>query len=181
MRNKSIKTQNIGSHRFLCAANISSVMSYVLAVTLSVMCIVIAFYAEDGYNQIGNAKFAVYRVNMLIGFSLFLALGAVHLLLFLWERQSRKLSLSITDSCVLAYLLFTTISVVSGGFYKDAMWGSFGWNMGWMSQLSFVLIYLALSRFGKYYQAILAVFCGSASVVFGIAILHRMLIDPIGF
>ncbi|MDE7247727.1 MAG: O-antigen ligase family protein, partial [Lachnospiraceae bacterium] len=181
MRNRVIKTQNMGLHRFFCAANISSAMSYILAVTLSVMCIVVAFYADDGYNQIGNAKFAVYRVTMLIGFSLFLVLRAVYLLLFLWEKPDQKRRLSITDGCVLAYLLFTTISVVSGGFYEDALWGSFGWNMGWMSQLSFVLIYLALSRFGKYYHAILAAFCGSAFVVFVIAILHRMLIDPIGF
>lgn len=181
MGNQVRKIQNITTSRFFSKSGIASGMAYVLAVTLSVMCVVVAFYAEDRYNQIGNAKFAVYRVTMLAGFSLFLLLGAVYLFLFLQEKQGRAMRLSVTDSCVLAYLLFSTISIVSGGFYEDVWWGSFGWNMGWMSQFSFVLIYLALSRFGIYYRAVLAVFCGSAFPVFLIAVLHRMLIDPIGF
>lgn len=181
MGGKVVKTKNITSNRIFCAAGIESVMAYLLAVTLSVMCIVVAFYAEDGYNQIGNAKFAVYKVTMIAGFSLFFVLGALYLFFLLWEKQGRKMKMSVTDGCVLLYLLFSTISIVSGGFYEAALWGSFGWNMGWISQFSFVIIYLALSRFGKYYRAVLAVFCGSAFFVFAIAVLHRMLIDPIGF
>lgn len=181
MGNRNKKDYNAAIFHFPSAAGISEAMAYVLAVTLSVMCVVIAFYAQDGYNQIGNAKFAVYKVTMLAGFSVFLVLGAIRAFLFLREKRKWKIKLSVTDGCVLAYLLFSTISVASGGFYEDALWGSYGWNMGWMSQLSFVLIYLALSRFGKYYRAVLAVFCGSAFCVFVIAVLHRMLIDPIGF
>lgn len=181
MSRKTPQKQKTASRRFLSAAGMAAAMEYVLAVALSVMCVAVAFYAREGYNQIGNAKFAAYRVAMLTGFSLFLLLGAVCLVFFLWEKRPLKIRLSFTDGCVLAYLLFATVSVVSGGFYEDALWGSFGWNMGWMSQLSFVLIYLALSRFGKYYRVILLAFCGSAFPVFVIAILHRMLIDPIGF
>ena len=158
---------------------LASVMEYVLAATMIAMCVAVSFYAKEGYNQIGNAKFAAYRAVMVIGFSIFLMTGAAYLVYFL--RQKKERNLSITDGFVLAYLLFSTISVVSGGFYKDALWGYFGWNMGWMSQLSFVLIYLALSRFGKYYHVILTAFGVSSGIVFLIAVLHRMLIDPIGF
>lgn len=181
MSRKMPQKQRTASRRFLSAAGMASAMEYVPAVTLSMMCVSVAFYAREGYNQIGNAKFAAYRATMLTGFSFFLLLGAVCLVFFLREKRPLKTRLSVTDGCVLAYLLFATISVVSGGFYEDALWGSFGWNMGWMSQLSFVLIYLALSRFGKYYRAILLAFCGSAFPVFVIAVLHRMLMDPIGF
>lgn len=160
---------------------IASAMAYILAVTLSVMCVLLAFYAQDGYHQIGEAKFAVYKVTMLFGFSAFLGLGAVYVFISLREKKSWKRNLSVTDCCVLAYFLFSTISVASGGFFESALWGSFGWNMGWMSQLSFALIYLALSRFGEHYRAILIVYCGSALCVFGMGVLHRMLIDPIGF
>lgn len=160
---------------------IASAMAYILAVTLSVMCVLLAFYAQDGYHQIGEAKFAVYKVTMLFGFSAFLGLGAVYVFISLREKKSWKRNLSVTDCCVLAYFLFSTISVASGGFFENALWGSFGWNMGWMSQLSFALIYLALSRFGEHYRAILIVYCGSAFCVFGMGVLHRMLIDLIGF
>lgn len=158
---------------------LASAMEYVLAATMIAMCVAVAFYAQDGYNQIGNAKFAAYKVVMAVGFSIFLMMGAAYLFSFLQQRKAWKLS--VTDGFALAYLLFSTISVVSGGFYEDALWGYFGWNMGWMSQVSFVLIYLALSRFGGYYRVILAVFLTSSAVVFLIALLHRMMIDPIGF
>lgn len=168
-------------------------IEYIVAAVMAAMCVAVSFYAKEGYNQIGNAKFAAYRTVMAAGLSIFLACCVV--LLFVQmngRRRGQKLlaagllvrlkeKLSVTDFCVLAYLLFSTIAVVCGGFYEDALWGSFGWNMGWMSQLSFVLIYLAVSRFGKHYRVVLSVFCGSAFVVFLIAILHRMLIDPIGF
>lgn len=181
MSRKIHNTKDLSDCLLFSGAGIGSVMVYVLAVTLSVMCIVIAFYAKNGYHQIGNAKFAVYRVTMLAGFIPFLLLGTVYVVFFMRERRWREIRLSVTDMCVLAYLFFSTISVISGGFYEDALWGSFGWNMGWMSQISFVLIYLALSRFGMYYRVVLVIFCGSAFPVFLLAVLHRMLIDPIGF
>lgn len=181
MRIETEKPQTIKECCLIGRDRAGAAMAYLLAITLSVMCLVVAFYAQDGYHQIGEAKFAVYKVTMLFGFSLFLALGAVYVVLSLWEKKSWKINLSVTDGCVLAYFLCSTISVFSGGFFEDALWGSFGWNMGWMSQLSFVLIYLTFSRFGKHYPAVLTVYCGSAFCVFALGVLHRMLIDPIGF
>lgn len=181
MRKVTKKPQTAKEFHIVIRKGASSAMAYVLAVTLAAMCLVVAFYAQDGYHQIGNAKFEVYKATMLAGFFLFLALGAVYLVFSLWEKRTWKVKLSVTDGCVLAYLLFATISVFSGGFFENALWGSYGWNMGWMSQLSFALIYLALSRFGEHYRAVLAVFCGSAFCVFALGVLHRMLIDPIGF
>ncbi len=154
-------------------------MEYVLAATMIAMCAAVSFYAKDGYHQIGNAKFEAYRMVMVIGFALLLTLGACHFIMIVCQKRPWKVS--ITDGFAFAYLLLSTISVVSGGFYEDALWGSFGWNMGWMSQFSFVLIYFAMSRFGRYYRVILSAFCGSAFVVFLVGILHRLMIDPIGF
>lgn len=90
MGNRSRKDDNIEDFRLFSAAGIASRMADVLAVTLSVMCVLLAFYAQDGYNQIGNAKFAVYRVTMLAGFSVFLALGAVYLIFSLREKSGKS-------------------------------------------------------------------------------------------
>ena len=194
MSNKVKKPQNReNTVRVSGQETLEILMEYITAAVMAVMCVAVSFYAKDGYNQIGNAKFAAYRMVTAVGFSVFLAAGAVLLSVRLCGRRRMQESfaanfsgyikekLSVTDFCVLAYLLFSTLSVAAGGFYEDALWGSFGWNMGWMSQLSFVLIYVAVSRFGKYYRVILTVPCGSAMVVFLIAVLHRMLVDPIGF
>lgn len=158
---------------------VAPAMEYLLAATMIAMCAAVSFYAKDGYHQIGNAKFQAYKIIMIIGFSLFLALGVIQFANFI--GQKRPWEMSVTDGFAFAYLLLSTTAVISGGFYEDALWGSSGWNMGWMSQFSFVLIYFAMSRFGKYYRLILTAFCGCAFVVFLIGILHRMMIDPIGF
>lgn len=194
MSNKVKKAQNRKNAAGVSGQELLQIMmEYITAAIMAAMCVAVSFYAKDGYNQIGNAKFAAYRMVMIVGFSIFLVAGAVWLSVRLsgGKRGQEpfatgffgrlKERVSVTDFCVLAYLLFSTISVISGGFYEDALWGSFGWNMGWMSQLGFVLIYLAVSRFGGHYRGILAAFGGSAFVVFLIAVLHRMLIDPIGF
>ena len=58
MRIKNDKPQNGTASRLSSGERVGAVMAYVLAVTLSVMCVLVAFYAENGYNQIGNAKFS---------------------------------------------------------------------------------------------------------------------------
>lgn len=154
-------------------------MEYLTAATMVTMCVVVAFYAKDGYHQIGNAKFAAYRNVMLIGCAALLVTAVPYI--FYTLKDHKKYTLSVTDGFVLAYLILSGISVVSGGFYKDALWGYNGWNMGIMAQLSFVLLYLFMSRFGKYYRLIIGVLLIAACIVYGIGILHRLLIDPIGF
>ncbi|MDE7260189.1 MAG: hypothetical protein K2N77_13255, partial [Lachnospiraceae bacterium] len=155
------------------------IIEYLLAIVLIILCTAVPFYASDGYHQIGNAKFAAYRAVMIGG-------GAVLLMSmipygFFRVKEHRRPRISVTDGFVLTYLILSGISVISGGFYKDALWGYTGWNMGLMSQISFVLLYLMLSRFGRYYRLILTVLCMAAGIVYGIGILHRLLIDPIGF
>lgn len=152
---------------------------YMLAVVIVVLCVGVAFYEKDGYHQIGDAKFTVYRNIMFTGGGILLAVLVPYAVL--WLREHRKPQISVTDGCVLAYLILSGISVVSGGFYKDALWGYSGWNMGLISQLSFVLLYFFLSRFGRYYRVMLTVLCVASCIVYGIGILHRLQIDPIGF
>lgn len=152
---------------------------YLLTVLAVALCIGVAFYARDGYHQIGIAKFTAYRNIMTVGCAVLSAIMVPYI--FLRFKEHSKLQLSVTDGCVLVYLILSGISVISGGFYKDALWGYTGWNMGLMSQISFVLLYLFLSRFGKHYRLMLTVLCTAACIVYVIGILHRLLIDPIGF
>lgn len=155
------------------------IMEYLVAMVAVILCIVVPLYAKDGYYQIGNAKFAAYKTVMTGGSILLIV--AVMPYLFFRCKEHRKVWLSVTDRFVLAYALLTGISVISGGFYEDVVWGSFGWNMGLMSQASFVLLYFFLSRFGRYGRVIITVLCGVSGIVYGIGILHRMMFDPIGF
>lgn len=165
----------------ICQRTVGRIIEFVLTVVVFILCVVVPLYAEDGYYQIGNAKFDAYRKIMMGGFGVLLVFSAVYGIFWLTSHGKKPLRLSLTDKFVLTYLILTGLSVVSGGFFEDALWGAYGWNMGFMSQLSFVLLYLFLSRFGRHYRAILLGLCFTAAVVYGIGILHRFMIDPIGF
>ncbi len=151
---------------------------FVAALTVAI-CMIVPLYAKDGYNQIGNAKFEIYRVIMMAGCPVILVLATACTVFEI--KANEKIKISVTDVFVAAYLLLTCVSVISGGYYEDALWGYYGWNMGLMSQISFVLLYFLLSRFGRYYRLMIMAFCGTAVVVYWIGILHRLMIDPIGF
>lgn len=158
---------------------IGQIMEYLLATVIIAVCIGVPLYAKNGYHQIGDAKFTAYKSIMMFGFAILLVMAIIYLCF--WLKEKKKWHISITDILVVSYLVLVGISVISGGFYEDALWGCAGWNMGLMSQLSFVLLYLFISRFGKYYRLIVAVLCCVAAVTFLIGVLHRMMIDPIGF
>ncbi len=158
---------------------VGQIIEYLVATVVIAVCIAVPFYAKDGYHQIGNAKFAVYKSIMTVGLAVLLGMAVFYL--FFWLKEKKKWHISVTDALVAAYLILSGVSVISGGFYEDALWGCPGWNMGLMSQISFVLLYLFLSRFGRYYRGIVTVLCSVAAVVFLIGILHRMMIDPLGF
>lgn len=179
------------------AETVSGLIEWLLLVAVLAVCVVVPLYARDGYHQIGDAKFEAYRRIMTGSFSVLLLLAAVYYVcrIIVCRRSAareenlldgphlihRFPQVSLTDKFALAYLILTGISVISGGFYNDALWGAVGWNMGFLTQVSFVLLYLFLSRFGRYYRAVLIILCSVAAVVFAIGILHRLMIDPIGF
>lgn len=182
MRNRTDRARDIGNQANVPGKGTvvtGKIVEYVLAAVVMALCIVVPLYARDGYHQIGNAKFDAYRFVMAGGSVLLLAVAAPYL--FFWFKERRKAHLSATDWFVFAYALFTGISVLSGGFYEDVIWGSFGWNMGLMSQASFVLLYFFLSRFGRYGRVMVTALCVVACIVYVIGILHRMMFDPIGF
>ncbi len=158
---------------------IKQIMEYIVAIVLTVLCVVLPLYAKDGYHKIDSAKFSAYKAIMIPGLAILLVMAALYFIFR--EDRKGKGNISITDYFVFAYLLLTNISVACGGFYKDALWGSAGWYMGFMSQLSFVLLYFFLSRFGRYHRCILAALCGAAVIVFLLGILNRLQIDPLGY
>lgn len=166
-------------------------IEYLLAAVVFILCVVVPLYAKNGYHQIGNAKFEAYCRIITGGFAVLLFPAALYFVCRLTDSgRSRRVgredagkrpAVSLTDKFVFLYLILTGISVLSGGFYEDALWGAYGWNMGLFSQVSFVLLYLFLSRFGRYYRVMLGGLCGTAAIVFLIGILHRLMIDPTGF
>lgn len=166
---------------------ITSFLEYVCAFWAVVLAIAVPVYMKDGYYQIGTAKYDAYAHIVVFGMPVLLLLVLLYVIFSVKEkgitRQGFKnlwKDMSVTDRFVLAYLLAVLISFLFCGQWEEAFWGYNGWFMGLFSQLTFVLVYFICSRFLKDSPFVISVVCIAAFYVFTVAVLHRLLIDPVG-
>lgn len=153
------------------------------------MLVLFPLYYDDKYFNMGTAKYQFFRNTTFVYIGLMCVVGFLNLLFHIKEFHPRKIlkKMIVLDWFVIAYLVVTLLSFGLSEFKADALWGSSGWYMGLVSQISFVLIYFFVSRFmgvckrkcNVYIRWILAGFCITASIVFALAVLHRFLIDPL--
>ena len=89
--------------------------------------------------------------------------------------------LSQFDICLGAYLIFAFVSLLLSGDISGTLQGYKGWYMGFLSQLAFVLTAAFASRVLPREDIPVMAFiaAGSASIVFAIALLNRLSIDPL--
>ncbi len=162
-------------------------MSLFLQYSVTILCVllvtILPLAMKNGFYQIGDFKFQVYKVIMIGGIAL---ITPMLLLYAFFCRQEFHLkdcikSLSVTDWFVLAYMILTLISYFANPKYmKDNFWGYPGWYMGLFAQFTFVFLYFVISRFGTDYKIILAFLAGTSFITYVLGILNRLLIDPLG-
>lgn len=171
---------------------VSQLLEYIFVAVACALCIFVPLYVKNGYYGIGDAKFECYKYIAMIGLSCCLLCAAFYGIIYITDSDKRGLwkeegiqkmlrRLSITDYFAISFLIATLIATVAGGFYSNAFWGYPGWFMGIFSQFSFVLLYFFASRVGKYYNATIWVLCFTATIVFSLGVLNRMMIDPLGY
>ncbi len=166
---------------------VRSFLEYVCVLWASILVLTLPLYMKDGYYQIGAAKYEAYANIVVYGMPILLILVVLYAIFSKKERKETreikciiKEEMSIIDWFMVAYLLCALLSYLCSGMIKDAFWGYDGWNMGFFSQFSFVVLYFVLSRFLKDSPIVLSLLCASAFYVFVVGILHRLMIDPIG-
>lgn len=157
-------------------------LEYIVALMCATIFILVPLYMKDGYFGIGTGKYEMYR-NILFLVAPLLALFSV-IYLFAIRKQITwkwiKENLSVIDKAVLVYLVCVITSFILSEFKAEAIWGYKGWFMGLISQISFVLLYFFVSRFGRYGKVLLPLLCLVSVIVFVLGILNRFLIDPLG-
>lgn len=161
--------------------------------------VLLPLYMRNGYIGIGDVKYQFFR-NVTLLF--FLLLSVLQLLWFAAGRikpehnksehckSEHKKSghssfilpekLSRTDIMALAYAIVSVLSFCFGMDHHTAFFGFSGWYMGLLSQLMFVWIYFALSRWFSYSKKIIWESFLGAALVMGLAILNRYVFDPLG-
>ena len=156
----------------------------ILLAYFTVMGVVFPLYYTNGYRNIGNDKFLLFRNMTLATLGI---LAAVWMISYIVEKgwknallAGRVLSrLSVTDRFAYGYFLAVLLSYLCTPYREDAIWGAEGWYMGLMTQLLFLLLYYIFSRGFSWSERYLAIWCVGAAVVFLLGILNRYSVYPL--
>lgn len=143
--------------------------------------IALPLFYHNKYYDIGKFKFSLYEKITLIFIILSSLIGIVHIICLLTQKQKDKTKLSIIDWFAIGYAIIVILCYFMSSYKEIALHGYQGWNMGLLSQLSFVILYFLVSRFWnrKWMYDFLFTMCISSALTFIFAILHRFLIDPL--
>lgn len=164
-------------------------MSMLMLLYVSSMLVFYPLYYQHKYLDMGDAKYGFFRnisITFLIFFLIFLASWIIA------YRDKLKLSsilgrFSTTDWFATAFLVLSYLSYFFSEYQKpvpgdssSALVGYNGWYMGLLSQVMFVLIFFAVSRFWTWSEFTLFSAIVTSGLVYQIAILQRFSIDPLG-
>lgn len=161
---------------------VKGLMEYLTAIMCAAIFLLVPLYMKNHFFGIGTAKYDIYRNILFLCIPFLVCFGALYLFFIRKQihREWIRENLSLLDKAVLWYLLCVFLSFFLSDFKTQAVWGYDGWNMGLLSQISFVLLYFFLSRFGRWWKGLLYLLCLVSSIVFILGILNRFLIDPLG-
>ncbi|MCD8131248.1 MAG: O-antigen ligase family protein [Lachnospiraceae bacterium] len=147
-----------------------------ITVYLLLILAVLPLYMQDGLVSIGSAKYYFFRDRTL----LFVVLISICSVFCFKAYKADKIKLSVLDIAVLSFAAVSFLSFLCSDDKQTALWGFDGWYMGLISQLLFVWIYFAVSRWYDGEEYIWMIAGIAAGVVFLLGILNRMNMDPLG-
>ena len=139
----------------------------------------LSLYLYDGYYQISYDKFLFWRKSSLI-FMVLLIIALGFMALIARENRSRFhlvrifRPMDLTDWGMLAYGLFCTVSFFFAVDRNEALWGTYGWQVGWLSQLVMIFWYFAVKKLYRWHRASSWFLLSGAMIVMMIGILQRM-------
>ncbi|MCD8069641.1 MAG: O-antigen ligase family protein, partial [Lachnospiraceae bacterium] len=147
-----------------------------ITIYLLLLLAVLPLYMQDGLISIGSAKYYFFRDRTL----LFVVLISVCSAFCFKAYKADQLKWSVLDIAVLSFAAASVLSFLCSNDKQTALWGFDGWYMGLISQLLFVWIYFAVSRWydGEEYIWMIAEI--AAGVVFLLGVLNRLNMDPLG-
>lgn len=164
-------------------------ISMLMLLYVSTMLIFYPLYYQDKYRNMGDAKYSFFRTVSIIFLIFFLIFLASWMIAYRdkFSIMSVIRRFSITDWLVAAFLVLSYISFLLSDYRKpvapgdtsSALEGYNGWYMGVLSQVMFVLIYFAVSRFWEWSEFTLFSAIVTSGIVYQFAILQRFSIDPL--
>lgn len=190
-KTKKRRTESVWQtfHRFL-----GYMLEFLVWIYMLIILVVLPFYNEEGFMHIGTDKAMLFRAVIVRGsrvvLPLLLCFLILKLILFL-EKSTGKKSLlpalknyfqkemSRTDYFVLLYAASVLISYFFSDYKATALWGTSGWYMGMIPQLTLVVAYFLISRVWKRRNWIMLLSLPASAIVFMLGYLNRFGIFPI--
>lgn len=154
-----------------------SLSNWIIQIYLFLMLGVFPLYYQDGYYNMGDAKYEFFKYATIVMLGVF---AVVQLVEKIAKRESWKIRLSIQDITVLLYTATAILSFMMSPYRENTWIGSHEWYMGLLSQLLFIGVYFAVSRKNENNFWNLGILSISGALVFLISYLHRFRIDPLG-
>lgn len=161
----------------------NSCVDIVISLYLYFMLGFFPLYYKYQYAGMGDAKYSIFLGSsivcicaafLLIIIGFFLTVKRIG---FVKGQSSIYYNLSMLDQGVMLYFVCTTISFILSSFKEDVLWGASDWNMGYITQVIFVLLYYLISRRWKFRQGHIWLLMISSGIVFLAAIFHRFDVD----
>ena len=162
------------------------ITSAVISLYLFIMMGFFPLYYKYQYADMGDAKYKIFlyaSISCVVVFFLCYIVKKV----VLTDKQltakaknaknnSKKNRIAL-DTAVILYFLVTTLSFLCSPFKETGFWGSDGWNMGFLAQFLFIVIYFMIAKWWKYEKWVLWLLIVSSAIVFFAAVLHRFDVD----
>lgn len=135
-----------------------------------------------GYYMLGFEKFLIWRTVSLIMMGIVLFLLALKFAVThsgdlpaaLKALPNRIISsMNLRDRCVCAYAVALTVSFIFNRNPEDALWGAFGWHMGYLTQLVMIGWYFLYAKRFRWKPVHFWILVSGALCAFAAGILQR--------
>lgn len=169
---------------------LAGILRILTGILIILILVIMPFYFQEGYGHIGSDKSYFFRTatvrlgkRILPVFLLWLICSVVASFRKRHKGMLREWwkTLSVTDLFAFFYGVSAIFSYICSPYQGTALWGTRGWYMGLIPQMTFVAIYFLISRFQfpAVAKRMLVLGLPASAVVFLLGCLNRINIWPI--
>lgn len=166
------------------------VLEYMISIYILLILTVLPFYNTKGYAHMGTDKATFFdKVSAFAGKAMLLPLLAyivIGLVLLMKNRRETKIidrikkDISLTDGFAFLYGVALLLAYLSSDYKDEALWGTQGWYMGFLPQLTLVMIYFLVSRLWEPKKWIFYTVIPVSAAVFFMGVVNRFGGYPFG-
>lgn len=179
---KKNKGKSVRGQKILEAVRQSSqnIGSFFVMLYLVLMAVWFPFFLTWGYRQAGTDKSMLFRW---LGLGLLISVLPCMLIYWFcqWKGQGKKKffdNICDSDKFVFAFAFVVLVSYMCSENREEALWGTKGWFIGFVTLMIYIASYLFISRFLEGKLILIPMFAASSSVSYVLGILNRFSVYP---